>query len=322
MGSYHRIALAGALALAVSVANAGSPDYPSKPLRIVTSGTGGSNDFAARMVAINLTAALGQNVIVENKGGASAVVPAHTVARANPDGYTLLSFSSPLWLLPYLQDAVPYDPIRDFTPITISVTSPNVLVVHPSLPVKSVADLIALAKSRPGELNYASTTTGGPNHLSAELFKAMAGVNIVRISYKDAGQSVNDLINRRVELAFPSATAVAPHVKSGRLKALAVTSSQPSVVFAGLPTVAASGLPGYESVLVVGVFAPAGTPAPIVTRLNQEIVKILHRADVKEKFLNVGVETVGSTPAEFSTLISSEMARMGKVIREAGIRGD
>jgi tripartite-type tricarboxylate transporter receptor subunit TctC len=296
--------------------------YPDKPLRIVTSGLGGNNDFAARMIAYGLTAALGQNVIVENHGGASAVVPGLTVAKASPDGYTLLSFSSPLWLLPFLQDRVPYDPLRDFAPIALTVTSPNILVVHPQLPVDSVAALIALARKRPGQLNYASTTTGGPNHLAAELFKSMARVDIVRVSYREAAQSVNDLMNGRVELGFPSATAVVPHIKSGKLKALAVTSAQPSALFSSLPTVADAGLPGYESVVRVGVFAPAATPAAIVALLNREIVRVLARPDVKEKFFNVGAETVGSSSDALAAVIKAEMAKTGAMIKAAGIRGE
>jgi tripartite-type tricarboxylate transporter receptor subunit TctC len=296
--------------------------YPDKTIRIVTSGVGGNNDFAARMVAYGLTGALGQSVIVENHGGASAVIPGLTVARASADGYTLLSFSSPLWLLPYLQDNVPYDPVGDFAPIALTMITPNILVVHPQLPVRTVSELIGLARARPGMLNYASTTTGGPNHLSAELFKAMAKVKIVRVSYREAAQSINDLLNGRVELGFPSATAVVQHIKTGKLRALAVTSARPSKVFSTLPTIAAAGLPGYESVLRVGVFAPKATPAPIIVRLNHEIVTLVSRPDVKEKLMSVGGEILPGTPADFAGMINSEMVKMAKVIKENGIRAD
>jgi len=225
-------------------------------------------------------------------------------------------------MLPFLQDNVPYDPLRDFAPIALVMIAPNVLVVHPSMPVKSVKQLIAFAKGRPGALNYSTTTLGSPSHLSAELFKAMAGVKIVGIPYKGAAQSMQDLISGRVELSFPSAAAAGAHVKSGRVRALAVTSAEPSVLFPGLPTIAAAALPGYEAVGKFGVFAPAGTPAAIIARLNQEIVRVLSSADTKEKFLAVGGEVSGGSPEAFAATVRSEMTRMGKVIRDAGIRAE
>ncbi len=255
--------------------------YPHKPIRILASEPGGSLDFTARLVAQGLTANLGQQVIVENRP--SGVITGEIVSKAQPDGYTLLSHGSPLWLLPFLQDNVPYDPLRDLSPIALIVTSPNILVVHPSLPVKSVRELIALAKARPGALNYGTTTLGGPSHLSGELFKSMARVKIVAVPYKGAAQSVQDLISGRVELAFPSAAAATAHIKSGRLRALAVTSAQPSALFPGLPSISASGLPGYESVGKFGMFAPAGTPANIVKRLNQDVVQVINRAEVNAR---------------------------------------
>jgi tripartite-type tricarboxylate transporter receptor subunit TctC len=320
-----RHALMSVFPVSVVVLGAGvacAQTYPVKSVRIVTSGIGGANDFTARLVAHGLTSAWAQQVIVENRGGASAAISAQVVIKAPPDGYTLLSHGSPLWLLPFLQDNVPYDPLRDLSPIALIVTSPNVLVVHPSLPVKSVRELIALAKARPGALNYGTTTLGGPSHLSGELFKSMAQVRIVSVRYKGAAQSVQDLISGRVELSFPSAAAATAHVKSGRLRALAVTSAQPSALFPGLPPISASGLPGYESVGIFGIFAPAGTSANIVNRLNQDVVQVINRAEVKEKFLTVGGEVVGSSPEAFAATIKSEMARMGKVIRDAGIRAE
>ncbi len=296
-------------------------DYPSKPVRIVASEAGGAGDFAARLIAQGLTYSLGQQVIIENRGG-SGVIPAEVVAKSAPDGYTLLFFASSLWLLPFIQDNVPYDPVRDFSPITLAIRSPNLIVVHPSLPVKSVKELIALAKAKPGELNYASGLTGSSSHLAAELFSSMAGVNIVRIPYKGIGPALTALIGGQVQLSFANASAVTPHIKSGKLRALAVTSPQPSVLFPGLPTVAASGLPGYESASIFGMFAPAKTPATLINRLNQETVRVLNRADMKERFFNVGVETVGSSPEDFAATMKSEMTRMGKVIKHAGIRAE
>ena len=197
---------------------------------------------------------------------------------------------------------------------------PNVLVVHPSLPVKSVKELIALAKARPGELNYASGGIGAAGHLAAELFKFMAGVNIARIDYKGNAGAVTAIMGGEVQMGFNSAPSVAPHVKSGRLRALAVTSAQPSVLTPGLTTVAASGLRGYESVVMVGIFSPAKTPAAIITRLNQEIVRVLNREDVKEKLLSAGTEAVGNSPEQFLATIKSEMATVGKLIKDTGIR--
>jgi tripartite-type tricarboxylate transporter receptor subunit TctC len=219
-----------------------------------------------------------------------------------------------------MQDHSPFDPAKDFSPITTAVGSPNLLVVHPSVAANSVKDLIALAKARPGALNYGSSTAGGSVHLSAELFRYMAGVDIVRISYKTSGATVNALLGGEVHFMFANAPPVAPHLKTGRLKALAVTTLQPSAQFPELPTVAASGLPGFEVASLFGVFAPARTPAAIVDRLNQEIVRFLARTDVKEKFLASGVETIGSSPGELAAAMKSEMARMGKVIRDGGIR--
>ena len=297
-------------------------DFPRKPIRIVTAEPGGSSDFAARVIAQALTRNLGHKVVVENRGGGSGIIAAQTVAKSPPDGYTLLNYGPAMWLLPLLQDHVPYDPIRDFSPITLSVTSPNIVVVHPSLPVRSVKELIALAKARPRELNYGSASRGSAAHLGPELFKLMAGVEIVQVSYKGGGPALIDLLAGQVQLMFASASSVAPHMHSGRLRALAVTSVRPSRLFPGLPTVAAAGLPGYEAISMYGIFAPASTPAPLVTQLNQELVRVLSTPEAKEKFVNVGVEVVGSSPEELAAAIKSEMARMGPVIKKAGIRAD
>ncbi|MBI3067471.1 MAG: tripartite tricarboxylate transporter substrate binding protein [Betaproteobacteria bacterium] len=293
--------------------------YPTKPIRIVTPGSGGGADFAARLIAPGLTAGLGQRVIVDNRP--SAVIPGEIVSKAPPDGYTLLIYGPPFWIGPLLQKT-PYDPVRDFQPITAAVRQPNILVVHPSLPVKSVKELIALAKARPGALNYASIATGSSSHLAGELFKAMTGVSLVRISYKGSGAALVALLAGEVELSFANAVSVMGAVRSGKLRALAVTTAQPSPLAPGLPTVAASGLPGYESVIITAVFAPAATPAAIIHRLNREIVAVLNKADIKEKFFNAGSEVVGSSPEELTATIKSEMSRMSKVIKEAGIKAD
>ena len=294
--------------------------YPTKPVRIVTGGPGSNGDFTSRLIAPGMTAALGQQVLVDNRP--SGIILGEIVAKAPPDGHTLLVTGSSFWLAPFLQSNVAWDPLRAFAPVTLAATSPNLIVVHPSLPAKSVKELVALAKARPGELNYASGTTGSTPHLAAELFNAMARVNIVRINYKGAGQAMTDLIGGHVQVMFPNAGGAAPHVKSGRLRAIAVTTAQPTALFPGLPTVAASGLPGYEAEVLNGIFAPAKTPAAIISRLNQEIVPILNRADVREKLFNSGIEVIANPPEKLTAAMKNEMNVWGKLIRELGIRGE
>jgi tripartite-type tricarboxylate transporter receptor subunit TctC len=290
--------------------------YPNKPIRIQTSGLGGSNDFLSRLVAQGVTGPLGQPVIVENRAG---IISLETVAKAPPDGYTLLIIGTNLWIEPLLRANVPWDPVRDFAPITLAERSPQILVVHPSLPVKSVKDLIVLAKARPGELNYGSTAVGNASHLAAELLNVMAGLKIAHIPYKGTAAAFTDLIGGQVQLVFGNPVASLPHAKSGRVRALAVTSPHPSALAPGLPTMA-SILPGYEAAGTTSILAPAKTPPAVISRLHQEFVRYLTSAEAKEKFLNTGLEPFGSSPEELAAIMKSEMARMGKVIREAGIR--
>ena len=327
--SYHRadvrrparfagLSLLIAAALGTGTAVVYGQEYPAKPVRIIAPGIGNSFDIAARQIAQVLSTTIGQPVIVDNRP--PGVVPGQLVLQAPPDGYTLLYSGSSLWLGQFLQKSTPYDVLRDFVPITMTTRSPTILVVHPSLPVKSVKDLIALAKAKPGVLNYASGATGSVNHLTAELFKSMARVDVVRIAYKGSGPALVDLIAGQVQLMFSVTGSVAPHMKTGRLKALAVTSAQPSDLAPGLPTVAANGLPGFEAVSDAGIFASAKTPKAIVDRLNLEIVRVLGRADVRDKFISNGVEPVGGSSEQLLAAVKAEMVRMGKVIRDAGIR--
>ena len=292
--------------------------YPSKPVRIVTAGVGGGNDVISRVMASGLSGPLGQQVLVDNRP--TRVLP-DVVAKSPPDGYTLMLFSGGLWLLPFMAN-VNYDPVKDFAPITLVARSPLVVVVHPSLPVKSIKELIALAKARPGQLNFSTGGSGSSSHLAPELFKHMTGVNMVRIPYKSGSAELNDLLGGQVQLSFGTAGTVAPHVKSGRLRALAVTSPRPSALFPGFPTVAASGLSGYEFGSIYGMFTPAKTPEAVIRRVHQESARFLNTTDAKEKLLSTGVEAVGSSPEEFAAVIKSEMARMGKVIKDAGIRDE
>lgn len=308
------------LLLAASVAYpvaAPAQDFPVKPIRILTSEPGGGGDIVARIIAQGMSGTFGQQVIVDNRSGA---LPGEIVAKALPDGYTLLLHGGSFYLAPFMQK-LPYDVQRDFTALTHCIRSPNVVVAHPSLAAGSIKELIALAKAKPDQLNYGSGATGVPTHLSAELFKSMTGINIVRIPYKGTGPALTGLIGGETQIMFATASAVAPHVKSGRLKALAVTSLESSVLAPGLPTVAAT-VPGYESESIIGLFVPAKTPAAIIRKLNQESVRILHLPGVKERFFNAGTEAVGNTPEQFAAIIKREISKWGKVIKDAGVRAD
>lgn len=308
-----RPVLAAALAISWNVAAA--QDYPNRPVRVVTAAIGGGIDFGARLIAQGLATALGQQFVVDNRGGTN-VAPL-TAAKATPDGYTLLVHNNTVWLSPLL-DNVPYDYEKELQPITLTSRSPNILVVHPSLGVNSVKELIAAAKANPGAINYASGPVGASNHLAAELFKALAGVDLTRIGYKGGGPALLDLISGQVKVMFATTGSVTAHIKAGRLRALAVSSAEPSALVPGLQTIAASGVPGYASEAIYGVWAPVKTPQAILDRLHREVVRYLNLPDTKERFFNAGVETVGSTPQEFAAVIKSEATRLGKVIAAAG----
>ena len=294
--------------------------FPSAPVRIYTSAIGGGVDIVARIIAEDIAPRLGQPVVVENRGG-SASIPAQIVAKAPPDGHTMLFYGSPIWLLPLLQKT-PYDPIRDFAPITLAASSPNILVVHPVLPVRSIKDLIALAKAQPGKLNYSAGVAGSSAHLAAELFKSMARVDIVRITYKGSAPALTAVVSGEAQLNFAVASGVPGHVQAGRLKALAVTSARPSPLAPGLPTIAEQGLPGYEAILDLGVYAPAATPAALIDHLNREMARTLARSEVKERLLQAGIEVAASTPEELTAVMRAETAQLERVIRAAGIHID
>ena len=292
-------------------------DYPNKTIRIVTAQVGGSQDLSARMIAAGLTASMGQQVIVENRSGGT--IGGEIVAKAPADGYTLIYTGSIFWTLPLMRKTPTYDVLKEFAPIALATREPLMLVAHPSLPVKTVKELIALAKARPGALNYGTGGVGSSNHLAAELFKAMAGVNIVGVQYRGVGGAIIGLVSGEVQIMI--ATTVGPHLQSGKLRAIAVTSAQPTKLYPGVPTIAAT-VPGYEATQKASMFAPAKTPVAIINRLNREIVDFLNKPEVKTKYLSDGVETVGSTPDELSAIIKSEIARMGKVVRDAGISAE
>jgi len=303
--------------IATAASSAAAQAYPVRPVRMIATQPGGLTDVAARLIAPGLSANLGRQFIVDNR---TALVAVETAAKAPPDGYTILVNGSAFWLMPLLRDKVGWDPFKDFVPITMLVRSPSVLVVHPSVPVKTAAELIALAKAKPGALNYAAGTIGATPHLAAELFKHMAGINLVQVNYKGTGPAITVVIAGESQVSFPNAGSAMPHVKSGRLKGLAVCSLQPSDLAPGLPTVTATGLPGYESVSPQAAFAPARTPPALVKRLHEEIVKVMNTPDIKERFFNTGLEVVGSTPDQMAAAMKSEFARMGKVIKDVGIK--
>lgn len=305
-----------AFILLPGIASADAQTYPSKPIRLVTSAPGGGTDFVSRVLGQGLTANWGRQVVVDNRP--SGILIGEIVARAAPDGYTMFLNGSAFWLQPFLLLNTPYDPVKDFTPITIATTSPNVLVVNPSLPVRSVKELIALAKARPGELNYGSSSLGTPTHLGAELFKQMAGVQIVRIAYKGNGPALIALIGGEVQLMFANAASVSPHVRSGRLRALAVASGKPTKLAPGLPTVASAGLPGFESASTYGVFGPAGMPAKLVSQINGEMVKVLTTDEIRQRLFKTGMEVIAGTPEALASLVSADMSRMGKILKNIG----
>ena len=318
LGSALLVAAGTSVVIAQAASTGSGQDFPNRPIRLITSLPGGGSDFASRLIAQSVAGPLGQPVVVENR---ISSVTGETAMRAQPDGYTLLVDGNSFWFAPLMQKT-PYDVLRDFTPVTQALAAPNILVMHPSVTATSVSELIALAKARPGQLNYASSGTGSSQHLAMEMLKAMAGINIVHVPYKGNGPALTGVIAGEVQLLSSSAAAVAPFMKSGKLKALAVTSGAPSALLPGLPTIASSGLPGFELVSRTGLFASGQPPKPVINRLNQEIVRALNTKEVKEKFLNAGIETVGNTSEEFTAAIKSEIARMGKVIKDAGIRAD
>ena len=292
-------------------------DFPAKPIRIIASPPGGANNFLARVVGQGLNESVGWNVVVDNRPS-GGFIQGELLAKAPADGYTLLIAAGSFTIGPLFEKA-PYDVVKDFAPVCLASTSPSVLSVHPSMPVRSVRQLIALARKRPGELNFSTSGTGSANHLPAELFKVLAGVNMVRVNYRGAGPALTALISGEVHLMFATASSVAPHIQANRVRGLAITSVKPSELLAGLPTIAASGVPGYDYTSPFGLLAPAKTPPAIVRQLNQEIVKVLKKPEVQKRFMDAGTEVIASTPEDYSAAIKAELAKWGKIIREAGL---
>ena len=293
-------------------------EYPSRLIKIVTAAAGGGSDFIARIVAQGIAGPLGQQIIIDNKG--TGVLAGEAAVKAPPDGYTLTVQGGAFWIGPLLRKTA-YDPVRDFMPISLVVREVNILAVHPAVPAQSVRELIAYTKANPGKLNYSSPGVGSTTHLASELLKAMAGVDMVHVPYQGNQPAISALMANEVQMAIFDAGLIAPQVKAGRLRALAVTSLEPTALAPGLPTMAAAGLPGYESIGMTGIFAVGDkVPRAIITRLNQEILKFLAKPEIKEQFLKSGVEMVGSTPEQFAEAIRADIAKTSKLIKDIDLR--
>ena len=297
-----------------------SQDFPSRPIRIVTSQPGGGNDIAARIIAQGISGPLGQAVIVENRPN---IASKDIAARAQPDGYTLYGVGSQMWSGPLVQNPdKPYDPLTEFAPISLVATRPFILIAHTGVPVNSVKELIALAKAKPGVLNFARASLGADDHLAVELLKTMAGINVAIIPYTGSGPALIGIIGGQVDFYFNSGLGnIQPHIKSGRLKILAVTGAQPSALTPGVPTVAAA-VPGFEVSGVTGIYAPRNTPTAVINKLNREIVRYVKSPEGIEKFTLKGDDVVGSSPQEHIAKIKSEIAKYTKLLKDTGIRAE
>jgi tripartite-type tricarboxylate transporter receptor subunit TctC len=319
-----RRAVVTALALAAAASGAFAQAWPAKPIRLVIPfPAGGSTDIVGRLIADKLSQSLGQAVVVDNRAGAGGTTGSDLVAKAAPDGYTfLVGTSSTHAIAPALYPKLPYEVARDFAPVTLLGTATILMVVHPSVPAKSVAEFIALAKSKPGQLMFGSTGNGSVSHLTAEYFKSLAGVDLQHVPYKGDTPMTLDLVAGRVHVAFGTAVAFLPHVQAGKLTALAVTDAKTSPVAPRLPTVASSGLPNFEALQWFGLLAPAGTPRDIVARVHGEVAKALQLPDVQDKLQGLGMQIAASGPEQFGSFMRSEAGKWGKTVRDSGAKVD
>jgi len=327
IGSVFAIVLGSAASLAplpvfAQASAVGSTDgYPSKPVRVILGpAPGGATDLIARMIAQKLSENLRRSFIVENRTGAGGTVADALVAKSAPDGYTLLAVAGAFTITPAIYPRLSYDPIKDFTPISLAAQAPFVLMTHPTLPVKSAKDLIALARAKPGALDAASGGIGSSPHMALELFTALAKVKITHVPYKGTGPALIDLMAGQVHMMFGNVLSSLPHIKNGRMRALAVTSAKRSVVMPDLPTIAESGVPGYETTTWHGWLGPAGMPPQIVRLLNAEMIKAVRAPELTERLATDGAEPVGSTPEQFSRYIATEITRWSKIIKESGVK--
>jgi tripartite-type tricarboxylate transporter receptor subunit TctC len=317
-----RDVLKGLLALAAGAGSAAAQAWPTRPLRLVVPFSAGAGilDIMARLISQRLSAALGQQVVVDNKPGAGGNVGAEIVAKAQPDGYTLLIAGPALAVSPYLYAHLDFDPLGDFAGVTMINSAPLLLVVHPSLPFKSVPELIAYAKANPGKLNYGSGGVGATPYLAVELLKSMAGFDAVHVPYKGGAPALADLVAGQISFMIENVPGTLPFVKDGKLRALAITSRERSALVPDLPTMIEAGVPGYEMVGWNGIFMPKGTDPKIVERVQGELATILRSADLREQFAKLGAEAVGNSPAAFTAFYREESARWGKIIRDRGIK--
>ncbi len=306
--------------LIAAAAAACAQDYPTRPVRlIVATSPGGGTDITARMIAPRLSEYLGRQVVVENRGGATTTIGGEFVARAAPDGYTLLMGVSSLTILPYILAKIPYEP-KDFAPVSQVVVSPNIIISHPSLPARSAKDLIAFARARPGQLNFAAGGAGSSQHLAIELFLSMTGLKIVHVPYKGTGLAMLDVVAGHIHLMMANILQALPLARNGRVRALGVTSLNRATVAPDVPTVAESGVPGYEVVQWYGILAPAHTPRDIIARIHAGTVRAVQDPAIRERFISDGGELVGGTPEQFAAVISADLKKWGKVVRDAGIK--
>jgi len=315
--------LAGAAAT-IAHAQQSAPAYPIRPVKMVMPfPAGGPTDILGRLLAQKLLESWGQNVIVDNRAGGGGQIGAIVAAKAPPDGYTLfLGGITTLAIAPFVQKSIQYDPLRDFQAVTQTTISPLMLMTHPSLPVKTVKEFIALAKARPGQINYASSGPGGSGHLAGELFKSTTSTNLVHVPYRGAPPALNDLVAGQVQVMFGTMLAAVPHVRSGKVRAIAVTGPKRSIAVPEVPTFTEAGLPSYDASSWNGILVPTGTPAAIVSRLNAELVKILHTPNVLDRLEGDGPIPVGNSPEQFTAYIKAEQAKWAKVVREAHVRID
>lgn len=313
------VRLLGGLAILAAATGAAGEAFPARPIRIVTSEPGSGTDLVARLVAQGLTDRLGRQVIVENRGG---MLSGDVVMKAAPDGYTLLVSGTSLWLAPFLRESAHYNPVRDFTPVTLAASSPSVLVVHPSVPVESVQELVALAKAKPGQLTIGSSGTATPAHIAGELFRVAAAIDLLPVFYKGAAGPVIEVIGGQITLAIETISPILPHVSTGKLKALGVTSTRRATQLPDVPTIAESGYPGFEVVNWYGVLAPAGTPRNVIARLAGDITRTVKSPDIRARLIGAGVEVVDSTPAEYAAFRKSDLAKWATIIKQTNLRMD
>ncbi|MBI3938500.1 MAG: tripartite tricarboxylate transporter substrate binding protein [Betaproteobacteria bacterium] len=316
--------LAGGLCAGAFAAQSAPGGYPGRPIRLIVPFPPGAGvDVVGRVVGQKLTQSLGQQIVIDNRAGAGGTLGASIAARATPDGYTLVMGSvGSLGTSKGLYKNLAYDPVKDFAPITLAARAPSGLLLHPSLQVKTVKELVAHAKANPGKLNYSSAGNGSPSHLAVELFKSMAGVNIVHVPYKGPAEALTALGSGQVQVEIQSLLSAMPHLQAGRMRLIATTGARRSAEMPDIPTISEAALPGFEVYTWFGMLAPAGTPAPVIARLNAEIVRALNQPDVRKYLVNQGAEVVGNTPAEFAAFIKAEAAKWTRVIRESGARID